>query len=89
MMNMIGSRRIAEHLCTFARLLEAEAMRASTLGIRLDRDLSGEARDVRHIADQLWDANVPIRLDGDGRAPVRLQIAGEPAFEAVGQPRFK
>ena len=63
MANIIGSRHIAEHLCAFATLLEAEAMRASTLGIRLNKDLAREAAEVRGMADRLWEADAPIVVD--------------------------
>lgn len=89
MTEMIGSRKIAEHLCTFARLLEVEAVRASTLGIKMDKDLGREAREVRGIANQLWEANIPISLDAEGRssrAGLCWQFAGEPALEAANQP---
>ncbi len=77
----IGTRYIAEHLSTLASLLEAESIRANTLGIRLDRDLAREAREVRRVADRLWDANGCVVLSDDIRstthANVVLQFAEE------------
>lgn len=92
MTETIGSRKIAEHLCTFARLLEVEAVRASTLGIKMDKDLGREAREVRGIANQLWEANTSIALDAEGRAAraaMCWQFAGAPALEAANQPAAK
>jgi len=57
MADKLSSRIIAEHLCTLASLLEAEAIRANALGVRLDKNLSREAREVRAMADKLWEAN--------------------------------
>lgn len=65
MADTVNSRTIAEHLCTLASLLEAEAIRANTLGMRLDKDLLREAREVRAVADQLWESNTAITLDPD------------------------
>jgi hypothetical protein len=62
MADTLNSRSIAEHLCAFARILEAEAARASVLGLRLERDLCREARDVREMADLLWEADTAVSL---------------------------
>lgn len=60
MSEFIRSRSIAEHLCTLASLLEAEAMKAGALGIALEKNLRGEARKVRAMAEQLWEVDSAI-----------------------------
>ncbi|SNT35361.1 hypothetical protein SAMN06265795_12812 [Noviherbaspirillum humi] len=74
MSNIIESRRIAEHLVTLAGLLDAEVIRANMLGLPLRRNLEREAREIRMLADKLWDAAVAIPLHADeaveaGRSP--------------------
>jgi hypothetical protein len=59
-MNSISSRSIAEQLCTLATLLEAEALRCKAYGAPNARDVSRQARAVRSMADQLWEANVAV-----------------------------
>lgn len=68
--NMITlhTRGIAEHLCMLASLLEAEAMRANTLGLKGNRDIARQAHEVRQMANQLWEANSPIVVDGTGKS---------------------
>jgi hypothetical protein len=61
-MATLHSRSIAAHLSTFASLLEAEAIRANTLGLKGVRDLTREAMEVRHMANQLWDADTAIAV---------------------------
>jgi hypothetical protein len=56
MTSLLQSRTIAEHLSTLASLLEAEAIRANTLGIKTHKDIAYKAYQVRHLADQLWKA---------------------------------
>ncbi|MBV0881741.1 hypothetical protein KTQ42_20880 [Noviherbaspirillum sp. L7-7A] len=65
-MNSISSKLIAEQLCTLATLLEAEALRCKAYGAPNARDVSRQARVVRTMADQLWDANVAVPV---GRQP--------------------
>lgn len=74
MAEKIGTRYIAEHLSVLASLLEAEWIRANTLGIRLDRDLAREAREVRHIADRLWDANSCVVLGDEIRPAAQTHV---------------
>lgn len=62
-MTTLNSRCIAEHLCMLASLLAAEAMRANTLGLKEHKNIMRQAEDVRRMANQLWDANIPIALD--------------------------
>jgi hypothetical protein len=62
MANEIASRQIAEHLCTLASLLEAEAIRVNTLGIFTRKNLAQEAGAVRALATRLWEADVEIDL---------------------------
>jgi hypothetical protein len=62
MSNEIASRQIAEHLCTLASLLEAEAIRVNTLGIFTRKNLTQEAQAVRALATRLWQADVDIDL---------------------------
>ena len=77
-MNSISSRSIAEQLCTLATLLEAEALRCKAYGAPNAKEVGRQARDVRAMADQLWDANVAVSV---GRQPAqRNQPAnGKPA----------
>jgi hypothetical protein len=65
-MNSISSRHIAEQLCTLATLLEAEALRCKAYGAPNATEVSRQARAVRAMADQLWDANVAVPV---GRQP--------------------
>ena len=71
-MTILHSRSLAEHLSTFASLLEAEAIRANALGLKGSKNLSREAMDVRRMANQLWDADTAIALHRPER------IAAEP-----------
>lgn len=73
-MNSISSRNIAEQLCTLATLLEAEALRCKAYGAPNARDVSRQARAVRAMADQLWEANVPVPV---GRQAARREPTGE------------
>ncbi|WP_334188235.1 hypothetical protein [Noviherbaspirillum sp.] len=77
----IDTRCIAEHLSTLASLLEAESIRANTLGIRLEKDLAREAREVRRVANRLWEANTCVALGDEIRsvshASVVLQFSDE------------
>jgi hypothetical protein len=59
----IHSRSVAEHLCTLATLLEAEAMKATALGIHPEKRLGSEARHIRELSNRLWEANTMIRLE--------------------------
>ncbi|MBL4954233.1 hypothetical protein JK635_18885, partial [Neobacillus sp. YIM B02564] len=65
-MNSISSRNIAEQLCTLATLFEAEALRCKAYGAPNATEVSRQARAVRTMADQLWDANVAVPV---GRQP--------------------
>lgn len=65
-MNSISSRNIAEQLCTLATLLEAEALRCKAYGAPNAREVCRQARAVRTMADQLWNANVTVPV---GRQP--------------------
>jgi hypothetical protein len=67
-MDSISSRNIAEQLCTLATLLEAEALRCKAYGAPNATEVSRQARSVRAMADQLWDANVAVPV---GRQPER------------------
>lgn len=67
-MTTLDSRSIAEHLSTLASLLEAEAMRSNTLGLKGSREIARRAHEVRQMADQLWDANATIVLEGAGKS---------------------
>ena len=60
MSEIIRSRSIAEHLCTLASLLEAEAWKAGVLGVPLEKNLRSEARTVRAMAEQLWEVDSAI-----------------------------
>ena len=77
-MNSISSRNIAEQLCTLATLLEAEALRCKAYGAPNASEVSRQARSVRAMADQLWDANVAVPV---GRQPEQRGQAkdGRPA----------
>lgn len=77
-MNSISSRNIAEQLCTLATLLEAEALRCKAYGAPHATEVSRQARAVRAMADQLWDANVAVPV---GRQPEQRGQArdGKPA----------
>ncbi|HEV2612281.1 MAG TPA: hypothetical protein VGU61_18610 [Noviherbaspirillum sp.] len=74
MAEKIGTRYLAEHLSTLASMLEAEWIRANTLGIRLDRDLAHEAREVRRVADRLWDANSCVVLGDEIRSTAQTHV---------------
>ncbi|WP_194726565.1 hypothetical protein [Noviherbaspirillum malthae] len=60
MSEIIRSRSIAEHLCTLASLLEAEALKAGVLGVPVEKNLRSEARKVRAMAEQLWEVDSAI-----------------------------
>lgn len=62
MSSSVNTRNIAEHLCTLASLLEAEALRSKAFGAPHAKDLSRQALEVRTIANQLWDANLALTL---------------------------
>lgn len=62
MTSLLQSRTIAEYLSTLASLLEAEAIRANTLGIQTHRDIAYKAYEVRHLADQLWEADTAFEV---------------------------
>lgn len=62
MANTIGTRRIAEHLCVLANILDAEVMRAHALGMREGKELAYRASEVRNISNQLWDEDVDLIL---------------------------
>lgn len=81
-MNSISSRSIAEQLCTLATLLEAEALRCKAFAAPNAREVSRQARAVRAMADQLWDANVAVPL---GRQSGQRERAkeGKPARESM------
>ncbi len=70
----IDTRCIAEHLSTLASLLEAESIRANTLGIRLEKDLAHEAREVRRVANRLWEANTSVVLSDDIRSVAHVNV---------------
>jgi len=71
-MSSISSRSISEHLCTLASLLDAEALRCDALGAPNAKELSRRARDVRSMADRLWEADVDLPLATQaGRAAER------------------
>ena len=74
----ISSRHIAEQLGTLATLLEAEALRCKAYGAPHATEVSRQARSVRAMADQLWDANVAVPV---GRQPEQRGQAkdGKPA----------
>jgi hypothetical protein len=67
MTNSISSRKISEHLCTLATLLEAEALRGKAFGAPNAHELSRQAIEVRSMADQLWDADFALPLAGKRR----------------------
>jgi hypothetical protein len=60
MSDLLRSRSVAEHLCTLASLLEAEAMKAGVLGMQVEKSLHAEARKVRTLAEQLWEIDCVI-----------------------------
>jgi len=62
MSNSINTRHIAEHLCTLASLLEAEALRSKAFGAPHAKDISRQALEVRTMANQLWDADLMLPL---------------------------
>jgi hypothetical protein len=68
MSRMLNSRSVAEHLYTLASLLEAEALRMNALRSRSGPKLSKEARDVRLMANQLWEADTAIDVSHSGLA---------------------
>ena len=88
MMSSISSRSISEHLCTLASLLEAEALRCKALGAPNAKELSRRARDVRSMAEQLWDADIALPLDGKtgkaGRAGRAASRDAANSLEALG-----
>jgi hypothetical protein len=75
----LHTRSIAEHLSTFASLLEAEAMRANTLGLKGNRDIARQAHVVRQMADQLWEANALIGLEGAAKSTAHDRIVAHRA----------
>jgi hypothetical protein len=68
-MNNMNSRNIAQHLCTFATLLEAEALRCTALGAPNAKELSRRAIEVRGMAEHLWDADVALPVAGNAGKP--------------------
>jgi len=62
MSSSVNTRNIAEHLCTLASLLEAEALRSKAFGAPHAKDLSRQALEVRTMANRLWDANLALPL---------------------------
>ena len=70
MTDIIRSRSIAEHLCTLASLLEAEALKAGVLGMHVEKNLRGEARSVRAMAEQLWKIDSVIEVSAIQEAAV-------------------
>jgi hypothetical protein len=62
MSNSVNTRHIAEHLCTLASLLEAEALRSKAFGAPHAKDISRHALEVRTMANQLWDADIMLPL---------------------------
>lgn len=82
----LESRSIAEHLCMLAGLLDAELMRAGALGARPDRTLVRKAKEVRQMADRLWQADTVVTLppqkeiraaNEDGSAPDPIAAGGK------------
>jgi hypothetical protein len=86
MMNSINSRKISEHLCTLATLLEAEALRAQAYGAANAKELSRQAIEVRGMAGQLWDADVALPLATKARQPATPLASRDAAntMEALG-----
>jgi len=85
MMSSISSRSISEHLCTLASLLEAEALRCKALGAPNAKELSRRACDVRSMADQLWDADIALPLNGKtGKAGRAASRDAASSLEALG-----
>lgn len=77
MSEIIHSRSIAEHLSTLASLLEAEALKASVLGMQSERNLRGEAYRVRTLAEQLWQSDSVIEVASvQGRQIAPASAAG-------------
>jgi hypothetical protein len=62
MSNSVNTRHIAEHLCTLASLLEAEALRSKAFGAPHAKDISRQALEVRAMANQLWDADIMLPI---------------------------
>jgi hypothetical protein len=62
MSTSLSTRHIAEHLCTLASLLEAEALRSKAFGAPHAKDICRQALEVRTMANQLWDADVMLPL---------------------------
>lgn len=85
----IDSRRIAEHLCTLASLLEAEVIRANSLGITLGKDLASEAREVRSMANRLWEADTYFVLGIENRSIVHAPVEARLARERRREERMK
>lgn len=84
-MATLHSRSLAEHLNTFASLLEAEAIRANSLGLKGSKDLAREAMDVRRMANQLWEADTLIALQRPERIVAeQLAVNGLPVAHPSG-----
>lgn len=62
MSESLRTRSIAEHLCTLASLLEAEAIKAGVLGVHVEKSLHSEACKVRAMAEQLWQVDSVIEV---------------------------
>jgi LmbE family N-acetylglucosaminyl deacetylase len=88
-MNSISSRNIAEQLCTLATLLEAEALRCKAYGASNATEVSRQARAVRAMADQLWDANVavPVRRQPEQRGQAKDGKPARPSQPALDMQR--
>jgi hypothetical protein len=88
-MDSINSRKISEHLCTLATLLEAEALRAQAYGAANAKELSRQAIEVRGMAGQLWDADIALPLAAKARQPAATTSSRDAAntMEALGLSR--
>jgi hypothetical protein len=83
MMNSINSRKISEHLCTLATLLEAEALRAQAYGAANAKELSRQAIEVRGMAGQLWDADIALPLAARASQPAATPSSRDTSRDAA------
>lgn len=74
-MNSLSTRSIAEHFCTLATLLEAEALRLDAIRLQSTRDLYQEAVELRSLADRLWKLDTTLTLPAAPEPPADVRHA--------------
>lgn len=82
-MDLLSTRHIAEHLCTLATLLEAEALRAGAFDLEPAPRLQRKAREVRSLADQLWKADSVLDITAQPACSAETKVVPNPSFQTA------